>query len=60
VGGTPKVGDMVRNKNNHQVGKLTELRAKKAIVQIGHMPFSVAIDEWVVVRKKEQPKGKKK
>lgn len=60
VGGTPKVGDTVRNTVNHQVGKLTELRGKKAIVTIGRMPFNVAIDEWVVVRKKEQPKGKKK
>lgn len=60
VGGTPKLGDMVRNKDNHQVGKLTELRGKKAIVQIGQMPFNVSIDEWVVVKKKEQPQGKKK
>ncbi|MBS1774196.1 MAG: DNA mismatch repair protein MutS [Bacteroidetes bacterium] len=60
VGGTPKVGDMVRNKDNHQVGKLTELRGKKAIVTIGHMPFNVAMEEWIVVKKKEQPKGKKK
>jgi DNA mismatch repair protein MutS2 len=60
VGGIPKPGDTVRNTNNHQVGKLTDIRGKKAIVQIGHMPFSVAIDEWVVVRKKEVVKGKKK
>lgn len=60
VGGEPKVGDIVRNKDNHQVGKLTELRGKKAIVTIGHMPFNVSIDEWIVVKKKEQPKGKKK
>lgn len=53
VGGKPKPGDIVRNKINHQVGTLTELRDKKAIVQIGNMPFTVSIGEWVVVRKKE-------
>lgn len=55
VGGVPSLGDMVRNTDNHQVGILTELRGgKKAIVTIGKMPFNVHIDEWVVVRKKEQ------
>lgn len=60
IGGEPKLGDMVRNKDNHQVGKLTEIRGKKAIVTIGQMPFNVTLDEWVVVKKKEQPQGKKK
>ena len=45
----PKVGDLVRNKENHQVGTLTELRDKKAVVKMGNMPFTVNIDEWVVV-----------
>jgi DNA mismatch repair protein MutS2 len=55
VGGVPSLGDMVRNTDNHQIGILTELRGgKKAIVTIGKMPFNVHIDEWVVVRKKEQ------
>ena len=52
IGGKPKTGDLVRNKLNHQVGTLTELHAKRAIVTIGKMPFTVNIDEWVVVRKK--------
>jgi DNA mismatch repair protein MutS2 len=60
LGGVGKVGDLVRNKDNHQVGKVTEVRGKKAIVQIGQMPFNVTLDEWVVVRKKEMPKGKGK
>lgn len=60
VGGTPKIGDMVRNTINHQVGKLSDLRGKKAIVTIGRMPFNVSIEDWVVVKKKEQTKGKKK
>ncbi len=53
VGGKPKIGDTVRNKINHQVGVLNELRDKKAIVKIGNLPFTVSINEWVVVRKKE-------
>ena len=53
IGGRPKVGDTVRNKINHQVGVLAELRDKKAIVKIGNMPFTVSIGEWVVVRKKD-------
>jgi len=56
TGGKPKTGDLVRNKINHQVGTLAELRDKRAIVKIGNMPFTVNIDEWVVVRKKAQQK----
>ena len=55
VGGKPKAGDLVRNKINHQVGLLTELRDKRAVVTIGKMPFTINIDEWVVVRKKQVP-----
>ena len=52
----PRVGDLVRNKENHQVGIITELRDKRAIVKIGNMPFTVNIDEWVVVVKKKEKK----
>ncbi len=54
VTGNPRIGDMVRNKNNHQVGKLVELRDKRAIVQIGNLPFNVLLDDWIVVRKREK------
>jgi DNA mismatch repair protein MutS2 len=53
-GGKPRQGDLVRHKINHQVGTLTELRDKRAIVQIGKMPFHVNIDEWIVVRKRNE------
>lgn len=52
VGGRPKVGDFVRNKVNHQVGILSEIKDKKAVVTIGKMPFTVTLSEWVVVAKK--------
>jgi DNA mismatch repair protein MutS2 len=59
IGGIPKPGDLVRNRTNHQVGTLTELKDKRAIVTIGKMPFTVDIDSWVVVRlKKEEKKNK--
>ncbi len=54
IGGKPKPGDLVRNKDNHQVGSLTEYRDKRAIVQIGNLPFNVNISEWVVVKRKEK------
>lgn len=57
--GKPKTGDLVRNKINHQVGTLTELKDKKAVVKIGNMPFQVNIDEWIVVKLRDKPKGKK-
>jgi DNA mismatch repair protein MutS2 len=58
LGGKPGIGDLVRNKENHQVGTITELRDKRAIVKIGNMPFTVNIDEWVVVRKKKKEDSK--
>ncbi|HTN18154.1 MAG TPA: hypothetical protein VL092_10760 [Chitinophagaceae bacterium] len=60
VGGAPKVGDHVRNKVNHQVGILSEIRDKTATVMIGKMPFKVSLEEWVVVRKKAPETVKKK
>ncbi|XZF16706.1 endonuclease MutS2 [Chitinophagaceae bacterium MMS25-I14] len=61
VGGVIHIGDLVRNKVNHQVGRVEEVRDKRAIVRIGQMPFNINLDEWVVVRQKEKPtKGKAK
>lgn len=60
VGGQPQVGDLVRNRVNHQVGTITELRDKKATVRIGKLPFQVALDEWIVVRKKSTKEDSKR
>lgn len=54
VGGSIKEGDLIRNKVNHQVGTVTEIRDKRAIVKIGKLPFNVDLEEWIVVRKKEK------
>lgn len=43
------VGDLVRNVHNHQVGRITELRGKKAVVKIGNMPFTVNLVDWIGV-----------
>jgi DNA mismatch repair protein MutS2 len=60
VVGTPPVnGSLVRNKTNHQVGTITEIRDKRAIVKIGNLPFNVPLEELVVVRKKEKSKQDK-
>lgn len=59
TGSEPQVGDLVRNKINHQVGTLTEVRDKRGIVQIGQMPFNVALEEWIVVRRKSKEQQKK-
>ncbi len=52
AGGKPQVGDLVRNQTNHQVGSVTEMREKSAIVKIGKLPFTVSLEDWVVVRRK--------
>ena len=55
IGGQPQPGNFLRHKINHQVGILKEVKDKKAIVMIGKMPFTVALDEWIVVEKKAKP-----
>jgi DNA mismatch repair protein MutS2 len=59
TGADAQVGDLVRNKVNHQVGTVDEIRDKRAVVRIGKMPFNVTLDEWVVVRKKSNKREKK-
>ncbi|MFA6151530.1 MAG: DNA mismatch repair protein MutS [Chitinophagaceae bacterium] len=59
VGGVPKIGDLLRHKTNHQIGTLADLRDKTATVMIGKMPFKVSIEDWLVVRKKDEAKKKK-
>ena len=54
IGGDAQVGDKVMMKNNHQVGIVKEIRAKKAVVQVGLVPITVGISDLVVVRDKPQ------
>ena len=54
MGGDIRVGDKVKMKRNHQVGKVMELRGKRAIVKIGLLPMQVELSELIVVKEKEQ------
>jgi DNA mismatch repair protein MutS2 len=46
------IGDKVKMQKNRQVGTVTEIRGKKAIVLIGSMPITVSLDDLVVVAEK--------
>lgn len=54
VGGEIKKGDRVMMKRNHQVGKVMELRGKRAVVQIGLLPMQVELKDLIVVKEKEK------
>jgi DNA mismatch repair protein MutS2 len=52
VGGDIKIGDKVMMKRNHQVGKVIELRGKRAVVQVGVLPMQLELKDLVVVKEK--------
>jgi DNA mismatch repair protein MutS2 len=52
TGKTPEEGNWVRNTINHQVGKLVSIKGKNAVVQIGKLPFTVNLKDWVAVEQK--------
>ncbi|CAL1517400.1 endonuclease MutS2 [Chitinophaga sp. MM2321] len=52
VGGQCQVGDQVKIVSNRQVGKLLEIRDKRAIVQLGNIPINVKLSDLVVVQEK--------
>jgi DNA mismatch repair protein MutS2 len=54
VGGEIKKGDKVMMKRNHQVGKVMELRGKRAVVQVGLLPMQVELNDLIVVKEKEK------
>jgi len=54
IGGTIKVGDRVRMKQNRQIGTVKEIRGKKVIVQLGLIPLTVELGDLTVVKEKEQ------
>ena len=47
-----KEGDKVKMIANRQVGVVTKIRGKKAIVQVGAVPITVDVTELVVVKDK--------
>jgi len=56
VGGEVKPGDKVKMRQNRQVGIVKSIRGKKAILQVGSMPITVALGDLVVVMDKEPEK----
>jgi DNA mismatch repair protein MutS2 len=50
--GQAQPGDKVLMKQNSQVGTLTEIRGKKAIVQLGSIPLTVEYGDLTLVREK--------
>ncbi len=55
IGGDIKIGDKVKMNQNRQVGIVKEIRGKKALLQVGIMPMTVALKDLVVVVEKENP-----
>lgn len=47
-----QVGDMVKMRQNRQVGTVKEIRGKKAILQVGVIPITVSLEDLTVVREK--------
>ncbi len=52
IGGEIKAGDKVKMKQNRQVGIVKELRGKKAVIQVGNVPITVAIKDLVAVKER--------
>ena len=48
-----KPGDKVKMQKNRQIGIVTTIRGKKAIVQVGSVPITVSIEDLKVIREKE-------
>lgn len=51
------IGTKVLMKKNHQVGEVKEIRGKRAVVQIGLMPITVALEDLVAVMEKPPEQG---
>ena len=49
----PVAGDLVLMKQNNKVGTLSEVRGKKAIVNLGAMPLQVNYADLITVKEKE-------
>ncbi|MGX5820603.1 endonuclease MutS2 [Chitinophaga lutea] len=52
IKGDVKIGDQVKIRANNRVGKVTELRNKTAVVQIGNIPIQVKISDLILVQER--------
>lgn len=51
--GEIKVGDKVKMRQNRQVGIVKEIKGKKAVLQVGVIPITVAMEDLTIVKDKE-------
>lgn len=50
TGKPPKIGDLVRNIHNHQVGELEVLQGNnKGVIRINKLQFNVQMKDWIAV-----------
>ena len=47
-----RVGDKVKMKQNRNTGIVKEIKGKKALLQVGIMPMTVALKDLVVIKDK--------
>lgn len=47
-----EVGSKVKMKKNHQVGKVKEIRGKRALVQIGVIPMNIDMNDLIAIEEK--------
>jgi DNA mismatch repair protein MutS2 len=47
-----EVGSKVKMKKNHQVGKVKEIRGRRAVVQIGTLPINIDMNDLIAVEEK--------
>lgn len=47
-----EIGSKVKMKKNHQIGKVKEIRGKRAIVQIGALPININMNDLIAVEEK--------
>ncbi len=52
IGGDVRVGDKVKMKQNRNTGIVKEIKGKKALLQVGIMPMTVALKDLVVIKDK--------
>ncbi len=52
IGGDIMIGNKVKMKTNKQIGIVKDIRSKKAIVQVGVIPFIIDIADLVLIKEK--------
>jgi DNA mismatch repair protein MutS2 len=57
VPGEITIGQKVLMKKNHQVGEVTEIKGKKAVVKVGLMPITIDLENLVAVAEKNLESG---